>query len=264
ATAEALGYVRRMMLNMDPPEHFRLRRLLTRSFTPRAVARLEQRIREHARALCARVLAGPRGECDFAKDLAPGPACRTASSPAPASTSPPYSTAINDLSRCGSPGPGTQFSSKEPVSDLAEVFQLGQVDHLADSADGVELELQHTLQGPAAEVVSAIPPVAAQELGQQRPPAAERVEVDSNELVVGVGDDRVSPVDEPDQPGPVGEGGVGGDGGVHEAGRREGAGKIARDLLGQMAGQAEAPEPLRRPGPHLPQDVPAGDRARGR
>jgi cytochrome P450 len=70
ATAEALGYVRRMMLNMDPPEHSRLRRLLTRSFTPRAVARLEQRIREHARALCARVLAGPRGECDFAKDLA--------------------------------------------------------------------------------------------------------------------------------------------------------------------------------------------------
>jgi cytochrome P450 len=70
STAEALGYVRRMMLNMDPPEHSRLRRLLTRSFTPRAVARLEQRIREHARALCARVLAGPRGECDFAKDLA--------------------------------------------------------------------------------------------------------------------------------------------------------------------------------------------------
>ncbi len=69
-TAEALGYVRRMMLNMDPPEHSRLRQLLTRSFTPRAVARLEQRIREHARALCARVLTGPRGECDFAKDLA--------------------------------------------------------------------------------------------------------------------------------------------------------------------------------------------------
>src|SRR5258707_6039024 len=70
ATADALGYVRRMMLNRDPPEHSRLRRLLTRSFTPRAVARLEQRIREHARALCARMLAGPRGECDFAKDLA--------------------------------------------------------------------------------------------------------------------------------------------------------------------------------------------------
>ena len=45
ATPEALGYVRRMMLNMDPPEHSRLRRLLGRSFTPRAVARLEDKIR---------------------------------------------------------------------------------------------------------------------------------------------------------------------------------------------------------------------------
>jgi len=70
ATPQALGYVRAMMLNMDPPEHSRLRRLLSRSFTPRAVTQLEQRIRGHARALCARVLAGPRGECDFAKDLA--------------------------------------------------------------------------------------------------------------------------------------------------------------------------------------------------
>jgi cytochrome P450 len=70
ATPEALGYVRQMMLNMDPPGHSRLRRLLARSFTPRAVARLEQRIRGYARALCDRVLAGDGGECDFAKDLA--------------------------------------------------------------------------------------------------------------------------------------------------------------------------------------------------
>jgi cytochrome P450 len=70
ATPQALGYVRRMMLNMDPPEHSRLRRLLSRSFTPRAVAQLEDRIRGHARAICERVFHGPRGECDFAKDVA--------------------------------------------------------------------------------------------------------------------------------------------------------------------------------------------------
>jgi cytochrome P450 len=70
ATSGALGYVRAMMLNMDPPEHSRLRRLLARSFTPRAVAQLEERIRGHARALCARAFAGPRGACDFAKDVA--------------------------------------------------------------------------------------------------------------------------------------------------------------------------------------------------
>jgi cytochrome P450 len=70
ATPAALGYVRRMMLNMDPPEHARLRTLLSRSFTPRAVARLEERIRGHARALCERAFAGPGGELDFAKDVA--------------------------------------------------------------------------------------------------------------------------------------------------------------------------------------------------
>ena len=70
ATPQALDYVRRMMLNMDPPEHSRLRRLLTRSFTPRAVALLEDKIRGHARAICDRVLTDAAGECDFAKDLA--------------------------------------------------------------------------------------------------------------------------------------------------------------------------------------------------
>jgi len=70
ASPAALGYVRNMMLNMDPPEHSRLRQLLASSFTPRAVARLEERIRGHARALCDRAFASRRGECDFAKDVA--------------------------------------------------------------------------------------------------------------------------------------------------------------------------------------------------
>src|SRR6202522_3480390 len=47
ATPQALGYVRRMMLNMDPPEHARLRRLLSRSFPPRAGAPLDDRLRRH-------------------------------------------------------------------------------------------------------------------------------------------------------------------------------------------------------------------------
>jgi len=70
-SAEALDYVRRMMLNMDPPEHSRLRRLLARSFTPRAVSALESRITTSARAIVDRVLGGASsGECDFAKDVA--------------------------------------------------------------------------------------------------------------------------------------------------------------------------------------------------
>ncbi|WP_330271094.1 cytochrome P450 [Lentzea sp. NBC_00516] len=48
-----LAYVQRMMLNQDPPEHSRLRRMLTRAFTPRAVALLEDRIRANAREIVA-------------------------------------------------------------------------------------------------------------------------------------------------------------------------------------------------------------------
>lgn len=69
ATPRDLAYVRRMMLNMDPPEHTRLRRMIAASFTPRAVRALEERIAGHAKGIVDRMLAGPH-ECDFAKDVA--------------------------------------------------------------------------------------------------------------------------------------------------------------------------------------------------
>ncbi|GGN11217.1 cytochrome P450 [Lentzea pudingi] len=59
-----LAYVQRMMLNQDPPSHTRLRRMLTRAFTPRAVALLEDRIRANAREI-VREMSG-----DFAHDVA--------------------------------------------------------------------------------------------------------------------------------------------------------------------------------------------------
>jgi cytochrome P450 len=62
--AADLAYVRRMMLNMDPPEHGRLRGLLTKAFTPRAVAKLTSQIEGWARDLVAAV--ADRGSCDFA------------------------------------------------------------------------------------------------------------------------------------------------------------------------------------------------------
>lgn len=69
ASDDDLRYVRRMMLNCDPPEHSRLRRMVSRSFTPRAVAALRDRIAGHARDIVDRMLAGP-SVCDFAKDVA--------------------------------------------------------------------------------------------------------------------------------------------------------------------------------------------------
>ena len=80
-----LAYVRRMMLNMDPPEHSRLRRLLAQSFTPKAIRALEAHVAGHVTGIIDRMLAagdsggdsgdsvGGRaptsGECDFAKDV---------------------------------------------------------------------------------------------------------------------------------------------------------------------------------------------------
>jgi cytochrome P450 len=59
-----------MMLNMDPPEHSRLRRMLARSFTPRAVAKLDQAIDEHVRGIVDAMLGDDAsGECDFARDV---------------------------------------------------------------------------------------------------------------------------------------------------------------------------------------------------
>lgn len=63
-----LPYARRQLINMDPPEHGRLRSLLTTSFTPRAVALIEGRIKERAYDLVRAV--ADRGRCDFAKDIA--------------------------------------------------------------------------------------------------------------------------------------------------------------------------------------------------
>ncbi|MEV4808908.1 cytochrome P450 [Micromonospora avicenniae] len=71
ATGADLDYVRRMMLNMDPPEHGRLRRPVARSFTPRAVAAVEASIRANAVMLVERALGdADEGVCDFARDLA--------------------------------------------------------------------------------------------------------------------------------------------------------------------------------------------------
>ncbi|MFI6733112.1 cytochrome P450 [Nonomuraea sp. NPDC050451] len=54
-----LAFVQVQMLNMDPPEHSRLRRIVAAAFTPRAVRALERTIAGRAAALFA------QGECDF-------------------------------------------------------------------------------------------------------------------------------------------------------------------------------------------------------
>jgi cholest-4-en-3-one 26-monooxygenase len=65
---EDLSVVQMMMLNMDPPQHNKFRKLASTGFTPRMVARLEPRIREAARTIVDKV--AKKGECDFVTAIA--------------------------------------------------------------------------------------------------------------------------------------------------------------------------------------------------
>jgi cytochrome P450 len=56
------------MINMDEPRHGRLRRIVSRGFTPRALARLEDDVQRRARQTIDRVI--ERGSCDFVAEIA--------------------------------------------------------------------------------------------------------------------------------------------------------------------------------------------------
>lgn len=68
AQGDALAVLRLMMLNMDPPQHTKLRLLVNKGFTPRMVAHLHDRVYALARDIVDRVAA--RGGCDFVADVA--------------------------------------------------------------------------------------------------------------------------------------------------------------------------------------------------
>ncbi|MBT2380091.1 cytochrome P450 [Streptomyces sp. ISL-111] len=61
-----------IMLNMDPPEHTRVRQIVQRGFTPRAVRSLEQALRARARSIVetAHASAGADGSFDFVTNIA--------------------------------------------------------------------------------------------------------------------------------------------------------------------------------------------------
>jgi cytochrome P450 len=62
-----LPFIRRMMLNQDPPEHGRLRRIVSRAFTPRRVERFATEVATRGRRLVDAI--DGRGGCDLATDV---------------------------------------------------------------------------------------------------------------------------------------------------------------------------------------------------
>jgi len=65
---EDLSAIQMMMLNMDPPQHNKFRRLASTGFTPRMVARLEPRIRTIAKEIVDAV--AKEGKTDFVTTIA--------------------------------------------------------------------------------------------------------------------------------------------------------------------------------------------------
>ena len=65
AAAQGFG---KMLITMDPPRHVRLRRLVNKGFTPRAVGAMEMHIREIVTGILDDIAA--KGECDFVTEVA--------------------------------------------------------------------------------------------------------------------------------------------------------------------------------------------------
>lgn len=67
-TEEGLDATRLIMLNMDAPKHTKLRRIVSKGFTPRAINNLRDTLRERAEGIVAR--AKESGSGDFVSDVA--------------------------------------------------------------------------------------------------------------------------------------------------------------------------------------------------
>ncbi len=65
---DRLELLRLQMINMDPPQHLKFRRLVRSAFTPKKVESYEPRFRDIAREIVDNAVAG--GECEFVEDMA--------------------------------------------------------------------------------------------------------------------------------------------------------------------------------------------------
>ncbi|MEM9255883.1 MAG: cytochrome P450 [Pseudomonadota bacterium] len=65
---ERLELMRLQMINMDPPQHLKYRRLVRSAFTPKKVDSYTERFREIAREIVDNAVAG--GECEFVEEMA--------------------------------------------------------------------------------------------------------------------------------------------------------------------------------------------------
>lgn len=60
--------LRMMIINMDPPDHIKYRRIVRKMFTPAAINSHEDSLRQYAKTMVDKVAS--RGECEFVQDIA--------------------------------------------------------------------------------------------------------------------------------------------------------------------------------------------------
>lgn len=65
---ERVLLMRQQLINMDPPQHLKFRRLVRNAFTPKKVDSYESRFRDIAHSIVSRAVEG--GECEFVEDVA--------------------------------------------------------------------------------------------------------------------------------------------------------------------------------------------------
>jgi cytochrome P450 len=63
-----LDLLRLMIINMDPPDHIKYRRIIRKMFTPKAINAHEDSLRQYTKDMLDRV--APKGECEFVNDIA--------------------------------------------------------------------------------------------------------------------------------------------------------------------------------------------------
>ena len=64
---ESLELMRLLIINMDPPDHIKYRRVVSNAFTARAVDALEPMMRDYAKRIVDKIAA--RGECEFVAEV---------------------------------------------------------------------------------------------------------------------------------------------------------------------------------------------------
>ncbi|MEZ5503445.1 MAG: cytochrome P450 [Halioglobus sp.] len=64
---ESMDIMRQLIINMDPPNHVKYRRVIRNAFTSKAVDALEPLMREFAKNIVDKV--APRGECEFVAEV---------------------------------------------------------------------------------------------------------------------------------------------------------------------------------------------------